>query len=210
MSTSAIQRLRELPEVFSISVLAARLGGDKDRAAIYAKRWRDAELLAAAGPRVGVYFNLVRRPDAASALTLDALQMIFPEAVLSGETVLHDSGWTTQIPQLTQVVVLDRKSLPEVYGFEIHRRPASWFLAFQHEIQRETFPRLSPAGALADLWGSHGRKGVALWRPDIDDLEEDEIDWPSVKQVFDDQGVAWPDSYPVIEPTRSVARPRPK
>lgn len=210
MNASAIQRLRELPEVFSISVLAARLGGDKNRAAIYAKRWRDSGLLAAAGPRVGVYFNLVRRPDAASTLTLDALQMIFPEAVLSGETVLHDAGWTTQIPRLTQVVVLDRKSLPEVYGFEIHRRPASWFWAFQHEIRRETFPRLSPEGALTDLWGSHGRKGVALWRPDIDDLEEDEINWSVVKQVFDDQKLAWPDNYPAIEPTESAARTRPK
>lgn len=206
MSTAAVSRLRDLPPVFSLTVLAARLGGSKEKAAIYAKRWKEAGLVAPAGPRLGIYFNLVVNPQAATDMALQALQIGFPEAVICGESVLHDAGWTTQIPWMTQVIVSDRRSLPEFYGFELHKRPMSWFVEFADQIQRESFPRLTPAGALADLWKNNGRNGVRLWLPDIDDLEEDEIDWTEVRRLFDEKRISWPENYPAA--SLPAVRPR--
>ena len=204
MITSAFDRLRSLPVVFSLPILAARLNGDRVRAAIYAKRWKDSGLISAAGPKVGVYFNRVVDPDASRTRTLDALKMVFPEATICGETVLHDAGWTTQIPRTTQVIVMDRRTIPSLFEYELHRRPTKWFSEFHSHIRTESFPRLTPFAALVDAWKYDRFKGDRMWRPDPDDLEEDEIDWEQLRALFAEHQVPWPAHYPAIEASVSA------
>lgn len=195
MNASALQRVRALPAVFTLSMLAARLDGDKAKAAIYAKRWKDAGMIEPAGPRIGVYYNLIADPQAPSLYAFDALGLVFPEAVVAGETVLHDAGWTTQIPNNTQVIVLNRRSLPMLNGFDFHQRPAQWFAQFHGDIRREAGARLSPSAALVDAWAFGDDPGQPMWQPDIDDLEVDDIDWVSVRDCFERHLVDVPDMY---------------
>lgn len=206
MNASAMQRLRALPAVFSLTMLASRLNGDRGRASIYVRRWKEAGLVLGAGPRLGIYFNLAVDPQAASMRALEAVKLAFPEAVICGETVLHDEGWTTQIPQSTQLIVLEARTLPQVYGFELHGRPASWFVEFANEIDQEGFARLSPRAALVDAWKYHGYKGDVMWRPDPDDLESDEVDWDGLVRLFGAHNTPFPDIYADHDSDRSLAR----
>ncbi|MGE4125898.1 MAG: hypothetical protein AB7E59_11630 [Pusillimonas sp.] len=195
MKTSAFDRLRALPAIFSISMLAARLDGNKDKASIYAKRWKDAGLIRAAGPRVGVYYNLVVDPQEPVTRSLEALHLLYPKAVIAADTVLHDQGWTTQIPLKTQVIVNDHRTVPVLDGFDLHRRPRKWFREFAEHIDQTTFARLTPYGALADAckYGQYNHQ--RMWVPDIDDLEADEIDWEQLHQVFDAHDIELPPPY---------------
>lgn len=195
MNISAIARLRQLPAVFSLSMLAARLDADKTKASIYAKRWKDAGLIRAVGPKVGVYYNLLVDPQAASTQSLNALRLVFPEAVIGAETVLHDAGWTTQIPYKTHVIVLDRRSVPQIDGFELHRRPRAWFAEFAQEIDQTSFARLSAYGALVDAYKYGRYSHQRAWCPDIDDLQSDEIDWARLVAVFERHQQPWPTAY---------------
>lgn len=195
MSISAIERLRALPAVFSLAMLAARLDSDKAKASIYAKRWKDAGLIRAVGPRVGVYYNLLVDPQGPSTHSLNALRLVFPEAVIAAETVLHDAGWTTQIPFNTQVIVLDRRTVPQIDGFDLHRRPRKWFSGFSPDIDQAAFARLSPYGALVDAYQYDGYGGQRTWRPDLDDLQTDEINWGRLAQLFQAHGQPLPAAY---------------
>lgn len=178
---SGIDRLRRLPEVFTLSAMASVGSMSRKMATVYLSRWTAAGLVEASGPRSGVYFNLIRNPEISGEMRLKALLATYPSAILAGETVLHNAGWTTQIPRQTSVAVISRRSYAQLNGFEVSGRPRSWFMKVHPWLlkpEEAEFPTyglrsLPPAFALADLYGTKG-----AWHPDPDDLdiEDDQME----------------------------------
>jgi len=201
MNTLTWQRLRALPEVFTRNDMAAiHFDGDKNKASVYLSRWKKMGLVTSFGSS-GVYFNLLRNPDAARDGSLTALGLLFPEAVIIGASALHDVGWTTQIPMTTDVAVKRRASYPAPPGFNLHPRSVAWFRTMHDYIDLVGFPRLSPDAALADAWLHAG-----MWHPDLDDLESDEIDVLILRETFIRLKVAWPSQYELLATTKTPHR----
>lgn len=177
VNKSSIERLRELPEVFTLSAVASLGAMPKKTATVYLSRWSAASLVEASGPRSGVYFNLIKSPVISGEMRLKALLATYPSAILIGESVLHSAGWTTQVPRKTSVAVISRRSYVQLDGFEISGRPISWFkkvhgaLLKPEDADFTTYGlrALPPAFALADLYGTKH-----AWHPDPDDLDVDE------------------------------------
>lgn len=173
----AHRRLRALPDVFTTKTLAAHLEGNAKVASVLLSRWRAEGLIRSLGPRVGVHFNLLRKPDAEDTLKLDAIAWLFPGAVIAGASAVHAAGWTTQIPSALEIMVPDRRSLPEIEGCRLSTRPLSWFDKAPR-LGSGNLPMISPAFALADLWVSGD------WRAEPDDLEWDLIDMQDLRAAF--------------------------
>lgn len=107
LNQSALERLRAGPVVFNVNQATRYLGaGDNDMASVYLARWKKRGMVQNTGSRSGVYFNLVANPKATEEHLVDALLSAFPSAVLIGASVLHDAGWTTQIPSKLQIACL--------------------------------------------------------------------------------------------------------
>ena len=182
---SAFEILRAMPEAFDLSTFSRMADLERGIAKTYLSRWSKAGHVLAAGPRVGVYYNLVRAPDSPSSRSVDALRMVYPSAVLCGASVLHAAGWTTQIPSSLTVAVTSRDSVAAMDGFEIALRPRTWYAAMHADLFAEKdfstygLRSLSPAAALADLYARPGQ-----WHPDPDDLDVEPGTWGEVRDAF--------------------------
>ncbi|MBS0420022.1 MAG: hypothetical protein JSR66_20085 [Proteobacteria bacterium] len=184
--TSALERLREMPEAFTFSGFCKLNGFSNEVAAVCLRRWKEKGLIEPAGDRARIYFNKLRSPEVDSTLRVAALLFEYPSAVLCGESVLHASGWITQIPAQLSVAVLSRPSYVSMHGFDIRGRPLSW-LRKTHPLidtseQKRIFAlrALPPALALADLYAT--AKG---WHPDPDDLDIPQEEHHSVLAAFE-------------------------
>ena len=132
-----------------------------------------------AGPRTGCYFNLVADRDGPQNRVFEVVQILYPDAVVVGASVLHAYGWITQIPRKLIVAVGDRRrSLASIDGVEILQRPRDWFHRQQSQqailrLGESPFPldSLTPRAALDDVLAVRDS-----WSPDEDDLSlpEDE------------------------------------
>lgn len=182
---SAIEVLRSAPEVFDLSTFQRLNGLERRQAHVYLSRWAKAGLVQSAGPRVGVYFNLIRDPAGVSTRAAEALDLVHGTAVMNGASVLHAAGWTTQIPHRVTVAALSRQTFPQLDAFDVVPRRRSWFekVADNDGMLREGgtygLPSLTPAFALADAF-----KHVDGWRPDPDDLYLDDADPGEVRNAF--------------------------
>lgn len=187
-----VRTLRAMPDVFDLSTFGRLLDMERQYARIYASRWMKAGLLGSAGPRAGIYFNLVTAPDGATRLANAALRLEYPSAIACGAGVLHSTGWITQIPRRTDVAVLGRDTYVSFDGFDIHGRPRSWYQAVRSGLVNvdapADIPSLTPAFALADIFANRD-----LWRPDPDDLDVPEEDQPEVVRAFAALDVETPD-----------------
>jgi hypothetical protein len=170
--TSAVDRLRNLPEAFTFAGFR-RLTGLSDRAAaVCLHRWKRKDLIEPAGVRASIYFNKLKCPEPDASLRVQALLFEYPSAVLIGESVLHAAGWITQIPARLAVAVLRRPTYVSFQGFEIRGRPLAWFKCVHDVISAPASERvygmraLPPAFALADLYSE-----PEGWHPDPDDLD---------------------------------------
>lgn len=170
--TSAIVRLRSLPEAFTLAAFRRLTGFSENAAAVCLHRWKTKDLIEAAGERAGIYFNKLKNPQPDTVLRVEALLYEYPSAILSGESVLHAAGWITQVPAQITVAVLLRLSCVSFRGFEIRGRPLSWFTAVHGDVSARSNDRvyrmraLTPALALVDLYGD-----PQAWHPDPDDLD---------------------------------------
>lgn len=170
--TSAIDRLRSLPEAFTLAAFRRLTGFSDSAAAVCLHRWKAKGLIEPAGERAGIYFNKLKTPEPDTALRVDALLYEYPSAILCGESVLHAAGWITQIPAQLTVAVLLRPTYVSFRGFEIRGRPLSWFTAVHADVSARSNDRvyemraLPPALALVDLYGD-----PKAWHPDPDDLD---------------------------------------
>ena len=175
----AHKRLRDLPEAFTTKTLAAHLGGDEKLASVYLFRWRKEGLISSIGPRAGLHFNLIRNPNAAEDLRMEAIAYLFPGAMIAGVSAVHAFGWTTQIPRSLEILSPSRRSFPEIDGCTIAARSLTWFRTARSHIARTgPVPTVAPAFALADLWAAGG------WRPDPDDIEWDLVDSAALESAF--------------------------
>ncbi len=189
---SSVAVLRDLPPVFDLSTFSRLVDVERDVAKTYLSRWSKSGLVIPAGPRAGIYYNAVAVPDASDRFAARALRMAYPSALVTGETVLHRAGWTTQIPHASVVAVLERRSYVRIDGFEIRGRTRDWYVAARAACGREPdpdgLPSVTPAFALAD--GFAHEDG---WRPDPDDLDVDDDAWPDVVAAFGSLGAAPPE-----------------
>jgi hypothetical protein len=170
--TSAVDRLRNLPEAFTFAGFRRLTGLSDQAAAVCLHRWKRKDLIEPAGDRAGIYFNKLKCAEPDASLRMQALLFEYPSATLIGESVLHAAGWITQIPARLTVAVLRRPTYVSFRGFEIRGRPLTWFKAVHGVINAPTsepvygMRALPAAFALVDLYADP--KG---WHPDPDDLD---------------------------------------
>jgi len=125
--TSAIARLRELPEAFTFAGFCKLTRLSNQAASVWLTRWKEKGLIEAAGDRARVYFNKLKCNEVDGSLRIAALLFEYPSALLCGESVLPASGWITQIPARLSIAVLSRPSYISLHGFDLYGRPLSWF-----------------------------------------------------------------------------------
>jgi hypothetical protein len=184
--TSALTRLRELPEAFTFAGFCKLSRFSNNAASVCLRRWKEKGLIEPAGERAKIYFNKLRSPEVDSSLRVAALLFEYPSAILCGESVLHAAGWITQIPAQLSVAVLSRPSYVSLRGFDIRGRPLSWFRKIHPLLEPSTEERvyglraLPPALALADLYADPDG-----WHPDPDDLDIPDQDHDSVLSAFE-------------------------
>ena len=168
--SSAIERLRDLPEAFTLAAFRRLTGFSENAAAVCLHRWKKKDLIEPAGERAGIYFNKLKNPQPDTALRIAALLYEYPSGILCGESVLHAAGWITQGPAQLTVAVLHRPSYVSFRGFEIRGRPLSWFKTVHDDVSAAErvygMRALPPALALVDLYGD-----PKAWHPDPDDLD---------------------------------------
>jgi hypothetical protein len=188
--TSALTRLRKLPEAFTFAGFCKLTHFSNAAAAVCLRRWKEKGLIEPAGGRAKIYFNKLRAPEVDGSLRVAALLFEYPSAILCGESVLHAAGWITQIPSQLSAAVLSRPSYISLNGFRIYGRSLSWFRKIHPLIDPSGEKRiyglraLPPALALADL--NADPKG---WHPDPDDLDIPPQDDDSVLSAFELLGV---------------------
>jgi hypothetical protein len=179
--TSALARLRDLPEAFTFAGFCKLTRLSNKAAAVCLTRWKEKGLVEAAGERARLYFNKLKCNEVDGSLRIAALLFEYPSAVLCGESVLHAAGWITQIPARLSVDVISRQSYVSLHGFDIRGRPLSWFKRIHFTVDSSPDKRiyglrtLPTPLALADLYGDP--KG---WHPDMDDLDIPQEDLASV------------------------------
>jgi hypothetical protein len=169
--TSAIQRLADLPEVFTGGDLTVLLGWKSAICSSYLAQWRKAGLVKSLGGRSDVHMNLVRNRQVSPEA---ALRRAYPQVVKVGVDVLREAGWTTQIATRIDVAVPTASSLYALPGFAITTRTAPWFqcVAPGTEIVQHGINRLQPAWALADMLArAQDRRVRSAWLPDPEDLD---------------------------------------
>ena len=184
--TSALTRLRELPEAFTFAGFCKLNRFSNNAASVCLRRWKEKGLIEPAGERAKIYFNKLRSPQVDSSLRVAALLFEYPSAILCGESVLHAAGWITQIPAQLSVAVLSRPSYVSLHGFDIRGRPISWLRKIHPLLESSTEKRvyglraLPPELALADLYADPGG-----WHPDPDDLDIPDQDHDSILSAFE-------------------------
>jgi hypothetical protein len=184
--TSALARLRALPEAFTFAAFCKLSRLSNNAAAVCLARWKQKDLIEPAGERAQVYFNKLRSPEVDGSLRAAALLFEYPSALLCGESVLHAAGWITQIPSELSVAVLSRRSYVSIKGFGIRGRPLSWFKAVHPFVNRSPdqrifgLPALPAPVALAELYAD-----PAAWHPEPDDLDVPDEDIAAVLTAAD-------------------------
>lgn len=148
--TSAIQRLRALPEVFTGRDLTVRFQWTAALASTYLANWRKAGLVRSLGGHSDVHLNLVVRPEPRLEL---ALRRILPEATRIGADILREAGWTTQILRVPQVAVHASSPRYQLVDFALEPRSNPWFLKVGPGVidPKNGLRQLKPAWALADM-----------------------------------------------------------
>ena len=205
--TSALARLRDLPEAFTFAGFCKLTRFSNKAAAVCLTRWKQRGLVEAAGERARLYFNKLKCNEVDGSLRIAALQFEYPSALLCGESVLHAAGWITQIPARLSVAVISRPSYVSLHGFDIHGRPLSWFKRVHPAVdpspdKRVYGLRALPAPlALADLYADP--KG---WHPDPDDLNVPAEDVESVGAAAMLLGVEFP--TPLVRGMKNASKRR--
>jgi hypothetical protein len=178
---NSYKTLRRMPPVFSLRDISRLL--DKDHAAVKANvaRWKSQGMVRAAGPRLGLYYNLVTHPNWEENIAR-AIKLAYPSAILIGPNVLHRHGWITQIPQYLSIAVLNEGSHPSMDGVEVFKRPLRWYRKFSPWGEPiYGLPALTPENALLDCLENADK----MWCPNVDDLDEFEVPAELIKKVAD-------------------------
>jgi hypothetical protein len=148
MYRRAYDILKQMPAVFDVKLLGHFLRCKRNQAYVYAHRFAKQGLIEAAGKRAAIYYNLVVDPHASVNRKEDVVRMIFPSATIGSLTVLHNSGVITQIPHDLHIMVLSRRSYPEIDGIVLHPRSERWFFKMNDARFIEPAMRQTPTAPL--------------------------------------------------------------
>jgi hypothetical protein len=99
-------------------------------------RWARSGFIAKAGPRAGVYFNLIRDRLGPANRLLEAAAKLYPSAVVVGPAVLHAHGLTTQRPEVVDVAVLNVPTIRQLFGVHFVKRPRGWYSSHARGLLR--------------------------------------------------------------------------
>src|SRR3546814_19855967 len=80
-------------------------------AKVWVKRMARSGLIQFVGPRAAMYFNLLRFPNSPQDNLLEAVDRVYPDAVVLGAHVLHAYGCVPQFPHIVAVAVTLRRSM---------------------------------------------------------------------------------------------------
>lgn len=170
---SAVQRLLDLPEVFTGGDLTIKFQWKSATASTYLAQWRRAGLVRSLGGRSDVHMNLVRNRAVSTEV---ALRRAYPRAIKVGVDVLRQAGWTTQIPTTVEVAIPQSSAPHSVDGFVLSRRSERWYAAVAPGIERVAsgIDQLKPAWALADMLArTRDGRVRGAWLIDPEDLDID-------------------------------------
>jgi len=196
--TSAIQYLTQLPEVFDLGHFVLLASTTPVSAKVMLSRWAAQGLIAHAGPHSGIYYKRLAQQSSIDDQRACAILTLYPAAMVSGPSVLHAHGWTTQIPRSLHVNVPATSRGVQLFDVALTRRPMKWFarvheqkaLALDHESTLATggawdrLRKLTPAWALVDLLAH-----ADGWQPDPDDLDIPEAAHDAVRHAAECLGV---------------------
>ncbi len=172
--TSVHDRLQALPDVFDLTKFELVTGIDRTSAKVMLSRWMAKGYIEGAGPKAGIYFKRLGAQMDRSEQIEAAVRFLYPQSAVCAATVLHRSGWTTQVPRELHVAVETRPTYVQLHGVVLHPRPQAWFatvedkggFANQPLNMRQGLRWLKPAWALQDM-----RANPDGWVPDEDDLD---------------------------------------
>jgi hypothetical protein len=184
---TAVQRLRRLPDVFDIRDVELATGWDRKTAANYCWRWKGDGLIQAAGPQVGVYYNLIVDTDSPTTRRQAAVEKALHSSlmVVVGAAALNAHEFTSQQPRGgMEIAVPVRRGatyLPALDGMTLLPRYQTWFSALWETSgpMVEGFPTASGIAALADALLAANRGRPNMWIPapdDIKPLAEEQVD----------------------------------
>ena len=149
---SSTARLMKMPEVFSLQYLRTE-GFSEEYAKIIINTWKKKGFVKSAGPRLGVYYNLIKDQKGPEEHLGKVLKIVFGSVVVIGPTILHQYGWITQIPQTLTVAIPESRSYPMVDGVTLYGRHSEWFGRIYQVIHHKgkfSLPSLTAPWAFAD------------------------------------------------------------
>ncbi|WP_137917105.1 hypothetical protein [Hydrogenophaga sp. 2FB] len=172
--TSVIEHLQAMPDVFDLGLFLLTTGVSRGSAKVMISRWASKGYVELAGPKAGLYLKRLGATMDRSQQIEAAVLHLYPSATICGATILHQAGWTTQIPRELHVAIEERPSVTQLTGVTLFQRPLSWFRTVHDHKGFDVDDRasllslrmLQPHWALADMM-KH-RDG---WVPDEDDLD---------------------------------------
>jgi hypothetical protein len=202
----ATDRLRDLPEVFDLRDVEVELGADRARARQYCWRWVEAGLVRAAGPKAGVYYNLVRDAKGPANRVYEAATKLLRLPLIQvGGTSLYRNNWTTQrhfVYDIAVPVSRGQSYVQSVDGANLAPRYQNWFaalMAWSDEMPDTHEFVVRPEMALADAILANEKlkrvAGHAVWTPSSDDVDvpsekmEDVVEAMRSLGVRDDAGL---------------------
>lgn len=200
---NVFRMLESLPAVFDLRDMEIFLGLSRKTATQYCWRWSSQEFIRSAGPKTGVFFNIVRDRNADAHEREAVEKAIRNPVVVIGASALHEHGWTTQMSRRTEIAVAvnrENQSFPVVDTVSAVPRSLRWFSA--------VFPRSKPGAggyrvappefALVDavMWGDRFRSlpkarqeelraaNRTIWSPDPDDIDVDTDPEEAVSRIL--------------------------
>lgn len=119
---SGYTRLRQLADLtgpfFHTSAVRLLLKCSVDAVDVYLSRWQKAGMIQRLGPRAGVFMNTLY-PGWRNHVE-QAVASIYPGAVVIGTAVIHEKGYTSQIPRRKSIIVPNKgPSIDSALGFDI-------------------------------------------------------------------------------------------
>lgn len=176
--TSALDRLLELPEIFTGRNLTMKFQWSATTASTYLSNWRRAGLVRSLGGHSDIHLNLARNRNADLEV---ALRHAYTEAVRTGADVLREAGWTTQILSRPEIAISRASTMYSLPDFELTARSLKWFMRAGPGIEDHapSLRRLRPAWALADMLAraqDRRTRGAWLLAPDDLDVEAAHLD----------------------------------
>ncbi len=177
-----VQRLMALPAIIDLRMLE-RQGLTRGSARLQASMWARAGMLKPAGPRSGIYYNLVRDNRGAAAHLGELLIREYATPIVVGASAIHHFGWTTQMPRVLEVAVpvtRRRRRFMKIDGAIVVPRPLSWYQKIAGHVSDGPYGLkvLAPQYALADAY-----RHKDVWVPDPDDIDLSDADENQVAEL---------------------------